>query len=165
MKKLVLSLLFVATVATTAFAAGENKLGFYFGLPGGISYTRDLGKSMDLDILAGFDFFRTRDFKTEGYSVHVRVAPLFNLWNGGMGPVNGTFSVGPGFGLIIGGNNHQLGVGYSISAPIRFDIDFRIPLNLFFEVAPGFAHTFWPNAKTRYYGFYLGGGLGVRYRF
>lgn len=168
MKKFILLALFASVLATSAFAASEkNKLGFYLGLPSGISYTRDLGKSADFDVLAGFDFLRTKDFHVYGYGLHARFAPLFKLWSGNLGSImTGTFSLGPGFGFQLGGDSGTLVVGYSISLPIRFELDFKIPFSLFFETAPGFSHTFVIRSGSGHVpAFYLGGGLGLRFRF
>lgn len=189
MKKLIFTMVLAALVGTSLFAQSaapkqQNKIGAYLGWPSGFSYARRLSQKVELDVIAGIDSFSLNGARwaydhtipngTSGVGFLARVAPLFTCWEGPLWKgAYGKVSVGPAAGFVIGGapmydGGSMLVMGFNVSAPARFDIDFNFPLNVFIEIDPlGFEMTFGEYRNYSYTGpvFYARSAIGARYRF
>ncbi|MEL3908031.1 MAG: hypothetical protein P1P64_03320 [Treponemataceae bacterium] len=197
MRKFCVGVLMVVTLCTGVFAqtAEKNKIGGTIGLPFGLSYSRKLSDLIEFDLLAGIDMGRLKyeysatsynpdgsvaseysfSGSTLGVGLSTRLAPLFRAWEGSLGKMNGKFSLGPAFSFffahdVVSWFNIGMFGGIILSAPMRFELDFSNPFNLFFELTPvGVQVSFKKfddvdyTAKSAHY--YARGCIGLRYRF
>lgn len=195
MKKVILATVMALVSAVSIFAQSKaptekNKIGGYLGWPIGFSYSHKMSPLMELDIMAGADtygwwtddhyHYKGHDYRiiSDGIVFTARVAPLFRCWEGPLWTgAYGKLSVGPAAGFHIGSTRvidysynkttDELISGFTVSAPVRFDIDFNFPLNVFVELAPaGIQMSFTSFAGlNHYFGYYARGAIGARYRF
>lgn len=178
MKKFFAMIVFSALLVGSVFAEPKNKIGVALGWPSGINYSRQVSDLIEVDLVAGFYYML-------GPLLDVRVSPLFKIWNGPVGTVNGKFSLGSGFGLSIGSMNYDyvdanghlvynktaIG-GFNISLPLRFEFQFNVPFNLYLEATPIGVATIMYTEKNYngnffrpYWYYYWGAALGLRYSF
>lgn len=181
-KKILTTLIFTAVFSGAVFAhETKNKIGVVGGLPAGLSYTRTLTQLIDFDLIVGFDLMRVSIYG-RGAFCNVRGAALFKIWSTPLNSIRGTLSLGPALGFHVGTpyyyyDEYNTAGGFSIGMPVRFELDFSVPCSIFFELVPvGFEGTFYHYYFIDMYGqesrrigsawgYYLGGGIGVRYRF
>lgn len=169
----------------------KNKIGGYVGWPIGVSYSRQISPLIQLDAVVGMDsYFLNARINANGTSWPVtstgvgfftRLSPLFRCWEGPLWPgAYGKVSVGPALGGFVGASylyttafsatatDRKTVGGFSVSAPARFEVDFKFPLNIFAEVdiigvQAAFSHVDDYSLKGATY--YARGGVGARYRF
>ncbi len=167
----------------------KNKIGGYVGWPIGVSYSRQISPLIQLDAVVGMDSYflnaRINAYGTSwpvtstGVGFFTRLSPLFRCWEGPLWPgAYGKVSVGPALGGFVGASYLSLAGysnkdketvgGFTVSAPARFEVDFKFPLNIFAEVdiigvQAAFAHVDDYSLKGATY--YARGGVGARYRF
>ena len=136
-----------------------------------------------MDAVVGMDTFYLKDsisvhgvswpVTSAGVSFFTRLAPLFRCWEGPLWTgAYGKVSVGPALGGFVGAGylytSKKTVGGFTVSAPARFEVDFKFPLNIFAEVdiigvQAAFAHDEDYSFKSATY--YARGGIGARYRF
>ena len=167
----------------------KNKIGGYVGWPIGVSYSRQITPLVQLDAVVGMDSFYLKDsisaygmswpVTSAGVSFFTRLAPLFRCWEGPLWTgAYGKVSVGPALGGVVGASYLSLAGysnkdketvgGFTVSAPARFEVDFKFPLNIFAEVdiigvQAAFAH--YEDYSFKSVTYYARGGIGARYRF
>lgn len=167
----------------------KNKIGGYVGWPIGVSYSRQITPLVQLDAVVGMDsYFLNAQINAHGTSWPVtstgvgfftRLSPLFRCWEGPLWPgAYGKVSVGPALGGFVGASylslprypskDKETVGGFTVSAPARFEVDFKFPLNIFAEVdiigvQAAFARYKDDSVKSATY--YARGGIGARYRF
>ena len=187
---LIISGAYAASKSSKSAAPKEkNKIGGYVGWPIGVSYSRQITPLVQLDAVVGMNSFYLQDsisvsgvswpVTSGGVSFFTRLAPLFRCWEGPLWTgAYGKVSVGPALGGFVGAsylyttgfsNTDKKTVGgFTVSAPARFEVDFKFPLNIFAEVdiigvQAAFAHYEDYSFKSATY--YARGGIGARYRF
>lgn len=196
MKKVILATVMALVSAVSIFAQSKaptekNKIGGYLGWPIGFSYSHKMSPLMELDIMAGADTVIVNDRyydignhvryaqAGEGFGFDGRVGVLFRCWEGHLWPgAYGKVSVGPAAGIFLGAvpfydynygtTKDYFAFGFNVSGPVRFDIDFNFPLNVFVEVVPAglqvsFTEVGGHSLNGIYY--YGRGAIGARYRF
>ncbi len=167
----------------------KNKIGGYVGWPIGVSYSRQITPLVQLDAVVGMDSFYLKDsisvhgvswpVASAGVSFFTRLAPLFRCWEGPLWTgAYGKVSVGPALGGFVGASylslprypskDKETVGGFTVSAPARFEVDFKFPLNIFAEVdiigvQAAFAH--YEDYSFKSVTYYARGGIGARYRF
>ena len=157
MKKVFLSLLLVAGLATTASAQKVQKaFGVRLGYGAELSYQHPFGGNNRLEIDGGLYGFNNKYYTSAFVSgIYQWVNPIqdgFN-WYAGFGPQLGLYSYKDGsktdFALALAG---QLGVEYNFpSVPFQISLDWRPAV----RILPNMGDAF----------MYEGIGLGLRYRF
>lgn len=167
----------------------KNKIGGYVGWPIGVSYSRQITPLVQLDAVVGMNSFYLQDsisaygkslpVTSAGVSFFTRLAPLFRCWEGPLWTgAYGKVSVGPALGGFVGASYLSLAGypnkdketvgGFTVSAPARFEVDFKFPLNIFAEVdIIGFQAAFarYEDNSFKSVTYYSRGGIGARYRF
>ncbi len=167
----------------------KNKIGGYVGWPIGVSYSRQITPLVQLDAVVGMNSFYLQDsirvygtswpVTSGGVSFFTRLAPLFRCWEGPLWTgAYGKVSVGPALGGFVGSSylssagfstqDKKTVGGFTVSAPARFEVDFKFPLNIFAEVdiigvQAAFAH--YEDYSFKSVTYYARGGIGARYRF
>lgn len=193
MKKIMFAAVFAALIISGASAASKssksaapkekNKIGGYVGWPIGVSYSRQITPLVQLDAVVGMNSFYLQDsisvsgkslpVASAGVSFFTRLAPLFRCWEGPLWTgAYGKVSVGPALGGFVGASylykDKETVGGFTVSAPARFEVDFKFPLNIFAEVdIIGFQAAFarYKDDSVKSATYYARGGIGARYRF